>query len=81
MPYPQPFESFDVFLAHLYLTVKPGISGAPSAVLPALLADLQGRWRSISFRSEICGEIRKMLVAVEYKRTSSMGPRRYDYAC
>ena len=63
---PTAFESFDVFLAHLYLTVKPGVSGAPSMVLPAMLADLQGRWRSIASRREICGEIRQVLVAVQF---------------
>ena len=63
---PTAFASFDIFLAHLYLTVKPGVSGAPSVVLPAMLADLQGRWRSISARREICGELRQVLVAVQF---------------
>jgi hypothetical protein len=63
---PTAFGSFDLFLAHLYLTVKPGVSGAPSTVLPAMLADLQGRWRSFTVRREICGEIRQVLVAAQF---------------
>ncbi len=63
---PTAFGSFDLFLAHLYLTVKPGVSGAPSTVLPAMLADLQGRWRSFKVRREICGEIRQVLVAAQF---------------
>ena len=63
---PTAFGSFDLFLAQLYLTVKPGVSGAPSKVLPAMLADLQGRWRSFTVRREICGEIRQVLVAAQF---------------
>ena len=63
---PAAFESFNAFLAQLYLTVKPGVSGSPSSVLPALLADLQGRWQSFQYRREICGELRPMLVAVQF---------------
>ena len=63
---PAAFGSFNAFLAQLYLTVKPGVSGAPSSVLPALLADLQGRWQSFQYRREICGELRQMLVAVQF---------------
>jgi hypothetical protein len=63
---PTAFESFEVFLAHLYLTINPGISGAPAAVLPAMLADLQGRWHSMTYRGEICGELRQVLMAVQF---------------
>jgi hypothetical protein len=39
-----PWGRPDLFLAHLYLTVKPGVSGALFTVLQAMHADLQGRW-------------------------------------
>ncbi len=45
---PSAFTSFEAFLAQVYLSVKPGISGAPTTILPAMLTDLQGRWRSVT---------------------------------
>ena len=63
---PSAFTSFETFLAHVYLTVKPGISGAPTTILPAMLTDLQGRWRSFTSRRAICGELQQMLLAVQF---------------
>ena len=63
---PSVFPSFEAFLAQVYLTVKPGISGAPTTILPAMLTDLQGRWRSFTSRRAICGELRQMLLAVQF---------------
>lgn len=63
---PSTFTSFATFLAHVYLTVKPGISGAPTTILPLMLTDLQGRWRSFTSRRAICGELRQMLLAVQF---------------
>jgi hypothetical protein len=63
---PTAFRLFHLFLAHLDLTVKPGVSGAPSTVLPAMLADLQGRRLSFTVRRKICGEIRQVLVAAQF---------------
>ena len=63
---PAAFDSFDSFLAQVYLTVKPGVSGAPTTILPTMLADLQGRWLTFKHRRDICGEIRQMLSAVQF---------------
>jgi hypothetical protein len=63
---PAAFDSFDSFLAQVYLTVKPGVSGAPTTILPAMLTDLQGRFMTFKHRREICGEIRQMLSAAQF---------------
>jgi len=63
---PHAFPSFPHFLAHLYLAVKPGTSGAPVYVLPALLADLKARLPSFTWRRDICSELNQVLAAVQF---------------
>ena len=63
---PHTFTSFPAFLAQLYIAVKPGTSGAPVYVLPALLDDLKARLPSFTWRRDICSELNQVLAAVQF---------------
>ena len=53
-------------MTQVYLKVKPGVSGAPTTILQAMLTDLQGRFMTFKHCREICGEIRQMLSAAQF---------------
>jgi hypothetical protein len=63
---PHSFASFPAFLAQLYVTVKPGTSGSPLYVLPAMLEDLKARLPSFTWRRDIGSELNQVLTAVQF---------------
>jgi hypothetical protein len=63
------FPTLAAFLATVYALVLPGVLGAPSSILPAMLRDLQGRLLKFSARRHIVAELHQTRQAVQFIQT------------
>jgi hypothetical protein len=66
---PSAFPTLESFLGAVYALLMPGVLGSPSAVLPNMLRDLQGRLMTFPSRRHIAAELHQMRQAEHFIQT------------
>ncbi len=64
------FFTFHAFLFAIYKLIRPGLSGAPDVVLPAMLSELEGRLARLPTRTAVLDELQSIIATISFLRST-----------